>query len=260
MFSMSLGSSVKISDEFISHDVCPDTLSNHSQGFTLLELIVSMTIISMVVLVLYFAFSTGVRSWDSDVVHGEQEMRLEAVLRLMEDDLGHAVPYNMNWQKGPVSLFAGGPRTMFYVTGNGTGAFSGAGAGLFFSILYVDDCPDETLDCLFVYKSFRPSPEYISSADQFRTASEFQRENFSPDTEIAEKSLLVLKGLEGMNFSYSSERFAAFAGTNSDGASQLMDDNQLDEEFWVSDELPGQVRIDFSFDDRDFFVLVPVGE
>ncbi len=259
MPSMNRVSSVKISRGFISHDGRPDVGNSAVQGFTLLELIVSMTIISMVVVVLYFAFSTGVRSWDSDVIHGESEIRLEAILRLFEDDLQNTVQYNMNWERGPLSLFAGGPGSVFYVTGNGTGAFSGAGAGLFFSILYVDDCPETSEDCLFLYKSPRPSPEYIRAVDEFRGSSEFQRERFAPGTEIAEKSLLILTGIENMNISYSDEKFVPFAGIEHDYQDSFSrDEDLLPEEHWIREELPGRARVAFSAEGRDFVVQVPV--
>ena len=76
MPSMNLISSVKTSRTFISTDGCPKGSPAGSSGFTLLELIVSMTIISMIVLVLYFAFSIGARSWEGDDPQSGHEVRL----------------------------------------------------------------------------------------------------------------------------------------------------------------------------------------
>ena len=261
MFNMNLIFSVKTSKASISTDGRQKDCPAGNSGFTLLELIVSMTIISMVVLVLYFAFSIGARSWDNDGLHGEEEIRLEAALRLMEDDLQNVVPFDMNWERGTLSIFAGGPRSVFYVTGNGTGAFSGAGAGLFFSILYIDVCPETAEDCLFLYKSSRPSPEFVRAVDDFKGAAEFQQEYFSPGMEIAEKSILILKDLGETNISYSGEQFTPFAGTDHEGPQTRMFGNGvLSEEFWTSDELPGQIRFAFSVGEREFVIQVPVGK
>jgi prepilin-type N-terminal cleavage/methylation domain-containing protein len=56
MFNTNLVFSVKISKEFTSSNKCFTGSPGKNQGFTLMELMVSMTIISMVVVVLYFAF------------------------------------------------------------------------------------------------------------------------------------------------------------------------------------------------------------
>ncbi len=260
MLNMNQIFSVKISRELISADFLHNGRPVGNSGFTLLELIISMTIISMVVLVLYFAFSIGARSWNDDSLRAEKDIRLEAVLRLVEDDLQNVVPYDMNWERGRLSVFTGGPGTVFYVTGNGTGAFAGAGAGLFFSILYVDTCPETTEDCLLLYKSSRPSPEFVRAVYNFKSSSEIQREHFAPGMEIANKSLLILEGVEGFNISYSMEKFIPFAGAGHEAPeSRMSRDGALPDKFWVAQETPGQVRVAFGFEDRDFVVYVPVG-
>jgi prepilin-type N-terminal cleavage/methylation domain-containing protein len=260
MPSMNLISSVKTSRTFISTDGCPKGSPAGNSGFTLLELIISMTIISMIVLVLYFAFSIGARSWEGDDSHSGHEVRLEATLRLVEDDLQNAVPYNMNWETKEMALFTGGPRSVFYVTGNGTGAFSGAGAGLFFSILYINSCPETTDDCLYLYKSPRPCPEFVRTVDQFKSRGELQRDFFEPGTEIANKSILIVNEVENFNISYSKEQFIPFAGPGyEEPETYTQGDDVLPEEHWMDDELPGQLRFAFSARERKFVIQVPVG-
>lgn len=260
MFNTNLVFSVKILKEFTSSNNCLTGSPGKNLGFTLMELMVSMTIISMVVVVLYFAFSMGSRSWDKDDLRTGREVRLETVLRLIQDDLLNAVPYAMNWEKGSISLFAGGPRSIFYVTGNGAGAVSGAGAGLFFTFLYVDECLETTEECLFLYKASRPSPEFVSTVDEFTSTSEFQRLNFSPGTEIANKSILIQNNLDDLNISYSSEDFIPFAGSGHEAPeTYTLSNDVLPEDQWTAKELPGQVRLVFSFEDREYVVHVPVG-
>lgn len=220
-----------------------------------------MTIISMVVIVLYFAFSTGVRVWERDSSIENESVRLEAVLRLIEKDIAEIVPYNMNWEKGSVSLFAGGPSSMFYVTGNGTGSVSGAGAGLFFTLLYVDGCPDSDEDCLFLYKSSRPEPEFIEAVDEFRNYGEFQMEHYAPGSMIKDQSLSVISGVQSLKFSFSEDEFIPFAGTEHEVQDDLFsEEGTLSEEQWVKDVLPGQTRIVLSLDEKEYFVQGALGE
>jgi len=260
MFSMNLTFSMKTSKEDTSDDH-PGTISPVSPGFTLLELVVSLTIISLIVLVLYQAFSTGARVWDRDNGQFDETLRLQGVLRLLEEDMIQAVPYNMNWQEGETQLFAGGTGYISYVTGNGKGAFSGADAGLFFSTLFVDVCPDESRNCLYLFKSPYPSREFVSMVQDFRTGTEFQRQHFLPDPYLAERAVPVIKGVEELNFSYSREDFAPFAGTVDTQQHQILhEEGRLTEKEWISDELPGRIRIYFVLEEQEYAVHVPVGK
>jgi len=230
-------------------------------GFTLLELVVSLTIMSMVVLVLYQAFSLGTRVWDRDDRLLDDTFRLEASLRMMEEDMIQAVPYNMTWQEGEIQLFSGGPRYVSYVTGNGKGAFSGAGAGLFFSTLFMDDCPDESKDCLYLFKAPKPSREFVETVHDFRTGTEFQRQYFSPGPYLTERAVLILKGVESLNFSYSRDEFFPFAGLTEEHRQHFLhEEGRLSEEEWVADELPGQLRLYFILDEQEYVLHVPVGK
>lgn len=252
--------SAKISNADTSTDPLSETPSNPCSGFTLLELIISMTIISMVMLVLYFAFSIGSRNFDRDDPRIQEITRLEAMTRLVERDLSKAVSYRMNWEKGGLSLFAGGPRSIFYVTGNGAAAFSGPGAGLFFSLLYVDQCPENGDDCLYIYKSSRPSPEYVQALDTFIRAGEFGREGYAPGPDVVSKSLPVWRDVEDFSISYSQKDYQPFAGPVKDNVEQpLHEPGLLPESHWVADELPGQVRVSITMDGHEYVVHVPVG-
>lgn len=239
---------------------CGKSFQKGCSGFTLLELIISMTIISMVVLVLYYSFSVGSRVWEGNARKTDQPSRLEAALRLFNNDMTQAVPYNMNWEKGNISLFSGGPNAMFYVTGNGTGSFSGPGAGLYFSLMFVDHCPDNNKKCLYLYKTPRPESEFIREVDRFRSAGEFGRENFIPESKIADKSIPVLTQLESLEISYSHEDFKPFEGSGREVMSQkAAEEESLAEDHWQLNELPGQAKISFVLDDREYSIQVPVG-
>ncbi|WP_287043369.1 prepilin-type N-terminal cleavage/methylation domain-containing protein [Desulfonatronospira sp. MSAO_Bac3] len=230
-----------------------------SSGFTLLEVVISMTIISMLVLVLYQAFSMGVRIWEDR--HGRQDetLRLEAATRLLRADLTRAVPYNIFWEEGEALLFAGGPGAMFYVTSNGTGSISGAGEGLYFACLYVDVCPEKQEKCLYLSKSSRPSPDFVQEATAFRSATDFSRESFSPDSHMERKSILMLEGIIEAGFFYTSEQYFPFAGVPDHGLERSVQENEISfDRHWVENVLPGQVRISLLLEGQEYIIHVPV--
>ncbi len=240
-----------------------DRSKNHTPvripGFTLLELIISMTIVSMVVLVLYSAFSIGVRTWDSQDDPEQEVMRLEAVVRLLEEDFRQIVPYNMFWEKGEISLFAGGRQSVFYVTENGLGSASGAGAGLYFACLYLDQCPDDPGKCLFLTKKPYPSMAFVDQVNFFKGLGQFQRRDYIPGTQITEDKILLVEGLSEARFSFSSRQYIPFGGTPHDlPDDHRIRDDQLEEDHWTTRELPAQIRFDFVVQDRKWIVHLPL--
>lgn len=259
MFSMIPIFSAKILKAHISPHRSSKNTSVSIPGFTLLELIISMTIVSMVVLVLYYAFSIGVRTWDSQDDAEQEVMRLEAVIRLVEEDFRQIVPYNMIWEKGEISLFAGGGQSVFYVTENGLGSVSGAGAGLFFAGLYLDQCPDDPDKCLFLIKKPYPSMAFVDQVNFFKGLGEFQRRDYIPGTQITEDKILLVEGLSEARFSFSSRQYIPFGGISHD----LPDDHrtrdgQLEEDHWVRKELPSQIRFEFVLQDKRWVVHLPL--
>jgi len=69
-------------------------------GFTLFELMISLTIISMIVLVLYYSFSLGVRIWQQGDNEENVLKRHEVFRRLLKRDFRHAARYSFRWEKG----------------------------------------------------------------------------------------------------------------------------------------------------------------
>ena len=230
-----------------------------SKGFTLLELLLSLSIISLVLLVLYQAFSVGFRVWERDQELSGEMFRLEAVLKLLEEDMLQAVPYNMNWKEGGIQLFAGGPKSVYYVTGNGTGAISGPDAGLFFCALYSDSCPDGQGECLYLHKSPRPAPEFVEAVNEFR-GTPTPRGHYDAGAHLRDEGIVILENAADINFSYIAEEFVPFAGMQEikDHAPIYEKDFQHEEE-WILNQLPGQIRVSFVLDEEEYFVHVPVG-
>ena len=124
----------------------------NSEGFTLLEMVISMTILSMVVLMIYFSFSVGVDLWRKKQESDNPLQRLELALRLLSKDLESVVDYTCQWEKGTTYFFAGSQSCLFYVTRNGLGAVAREDKALFFTCLYLKSGPDGDME-LFVSKT-----------------------------------------------------------------------------------------------------------
>lgn len=233
----------------------PRRLPNDS-GFTLLELIVAMSIVSMLVLVLYYAFSIGVQTWSRGQDASSDVLRAEAAIRLLEEDLDRIVPYDMHWEKGQIQLFAGGPHSLFYVTENGHGASSRSGSSLFFTMLYLEDCEQGQAQCLYLNKVPVPSQGFIQEVDRFRAMGEMQREHFLPREEAVQDRILVWGGLNQALFSYSANEYTPFAGREKEAPEDFerRQDERLQETHWLQEELPRQVKFSFERQDRKYIV------
>ncbi|HOP48424.1 MAG TPA: prepilin-type N-terminal cleavage/methylation domain-containing protein [Desulfobacteraceae bacterium] len=59
-------------------------------GFTLLELMISMTIVSLIVLIIFGAFRIGIRAWEKGERDIESQQRLRTVLGLVKRQLSSA--------------------------------------------------------------------------------------------------------------------------------------------------------------------------
>lgn len=218
-------------------------------GFTLLELIVSLNIISMIMLVLYHSFSMGVSVWDRKENRGDDSFLLESVVRLISDDLDSVLRYSMNWEQGSLLFFAGGPRTIFYVTGNAAGASIAPGSGLFFSCLYIDDCPEGTDQCLFLAKSGLPHADLIQELASFRDMPDSQKEYFTSQGETLSSGILLLHGIEDPSFFYGEERFSPFAGYGTEVMEQSMQTDEVSlDKHWSFNEMPGMILFSFTLD------------
>jgi prepilin-type N-terminal cleavage/methylation domain-containing protein len=91
-------------------------------GFTLLEVIIAMLLVSVVVVMIFVSHSTVVQVWKKN--HAEAEVfRLEVVGdRLLREDWKNIVPYSFSTQRGTYPLLFGTPTRLGYVTTHRLGA------------------------------------------------------------------------------------------------------------------------------------------
>lgn len=224
-----------------------------SPGFTLLELIISMTITAMVVLVVYSAFSMGVRVWERQDQGNEELRREEIMLRLLDHDFAAQVPYNTLWEANALSFAVGGPKTLFYVTRNGFGALRRQGKALFFTCLFVDRDENDA-NALYLYKVPEPSPDLLREIRGFLGMSTAMRAAYVPPDRIRQDAVLIADGFERLLFSFSADFFEPFAGSPEEVIRQRMitaSDDSLDLEEWIEEGLPGQVQLFYQGQDED---------
>ena len=222
-----------------------------SLGFTLLEMIISMTILSMVVLMVYLSFSIGADLWKKKQSRGNPEQRIELALRLFSRDLENAVDYTSQGDKGSAYFFAGSRNCLFYVTKNGLGSGSREGKGLFFSCLYLKAADNGAHD-LFVYKIPYPHNAYIQELQEFQTAGNMERESYQFSEEIAENSAQVLDNLQEARFTFHDQTFTPFGVKRQELGQDLESQYELPLEEWVKSELPGQALFTFVRDGESF--------
>ena len=84
---------------------------NKKTGFSLIELLVSMTLVGLLTLALHFGFRVGTNAWAKGDVALERSRSTQAVYELLSRQLGSAVPYysqqKMNDAPVEVLLFQG---------------------------------------------------------------------------------------------------------------------------------------------------------
>jgi prepilin-type N-terminal cleavage/methylation domain-containing protein len=84
--------------------------ANAGSGFTLLELVVAITLMGLVLVVLYSGFAAGLNGWDSGEQRAEASNRLRLVQEFLRRQLAQSMTvYRTNDQQGKVVVFAGQP-------------------------------------------------------------------------------------------------------------------------------------------------------
>jgi len=227
----------------------PSTAPSPCSGFTLLELIIALTITTMVAVVIYAAFALGVRVWERQGSDTGEIRREEAMLRLLERDFADMAPYTTLWEGAFLNFFAGGPKTLFYVTRNGFGALRRQDKALFFGCLFVDQgLEDPEQMGVYLYKVPEPQPELMREARRFQTSSEAARAAYVPPEDLQSQAVCIAEGFEVLDFSFAADTVDPFAGPPKDrpGTQALHEpEERLELETWVRQEWPGQVQLQY---------------
>jgi general secretion pathway protein J len=87
-------------------------------GFTLLEVMVALTILSMMLLVIFWAFRLGLSAWDRGRVTKEEYQRQRIVSQMLSQQIKSVVPYKIKTQKaeGDYLAFEGTVESLKFVS------------------------------------------------------------------------------------------------------------------------------------------------
>ena len=85
-------------------------------GFTLLELIVSMTILSMIAVIIGSGFSLGIKAWEKGDEEAEAVQTMRVLSGLVFQQIKSAYPYKIKIDDKNVVVFKGEPGSMIFVT------------------------------------------------------------------------------------------------------------------------------------------------
>ncbi len=87
-----------------------------SRGFTLIEVLISLTIISLIIVIISGAFQLGIRAWETDRKDAESCQRLRIVLDLVKHQLASACDKKAEIDGTQKTLFFGKAKSLGFVS------------------------------------------------------------------------------------------------------------------------------------------------
>jgi len=85
-------------------------------GFTLLELILAITILSIVVIILGSGFRLGIKAWEKGESEAAENQRLRTLSGLISQSIKSAYPYKMKIDDKDTIIFKGEKNSILFVT------------------------------------------------------------------------------------------------------------------------------------------------
>lgn len=96
----------------------PVRLDVGTSGFTLLEMVVTLTILGFILLIIFGAFRLGISAWEKGESSREEYQKVRAVSQLVSRQLKSIVPYKIKTEKaeGDYLAFQGRARSLKFVS------------------------------------------------------------------------------------------------------------------------------------------------
>lgn len=223
-----------------------------SGGFTLLEVIVAMTILALIMTGVYMTLSVGTRLWERQSRDSlSPERRLEACIRLLRTDFKALRHYHFTTVRGQANYLGGGPTAFFYITSSGIGAEDRDKHGLYFACVFL--APAEHGLGLWLYKSRWPDPELLNGFLDFSAADQHAKDRYVLGETLRSRAVLLLDGISEGRLGYLMQPL----GTNG-AAPGLSTGNDLwdnAQDVWTEQMPPAQVALHLQLGDHQEDIL-----
>lgn len=224
----------------------PPARTGAQYGFTLLEVLVAMTILALIMVSLYMAISTASTVWERQDDGITMLQRQETLARLFEDDFRDARRYSSNWKRGREHFFVGNNQAVFYVTGNGLGATRRVDNSLYFACLYfLPQEDDPKLFDLYLFKTPVPQEAFVESMHELSVSpgKDIARlDELKRGGDLFRLAHLVLPGVSEPEISFSAEEPGESLFVEDD--KDLQERDPFEQSNWTNENLPLQVRME----------------
>lgn len=95
-----------------------------SGGFTLLELVIAMTILTLVTVIIGGGLRLGINAWKKGELETDETQRLRILSGMFSQQLKSAYPYKMIFDDKDVIVFEGKKNSLFFVTNEAGSSFA----------------------------------------------------------------------------------------------------------------------------------------
>ncbi len=104
--------------------ICKGAVRDKS-GFTLIEIIIAMTIMSIITLVVGSVFRLGVNAWDKGQVETGETQKLRILSGILSQQIKSAYPYKMMVDEERKTIFKGEADSLMFVTTLAESSYAG---------------------------------------------------------------------------------------------------------------------------------------
>jgi len=138
-------------------------LHGHSKGFTLLELMIAITITAVMVVIIFGALRIGIRAWEK----GEKDVDIRQKQRIVLDLIKRQITSTCmsNWEKGRAKISVKGDHKSIVFASHAP-MKPGNPSGLFYVQYAVKQDKNSDTECLRYYERNITAPDIKITADQ----------------------------------------------------------------------------------------------
>jgi hypothetical protein len=218
-----------------------------------------MTILSLLAVTLYYAFSVGVQTWNRQQLRSQALERREKTFRYLERELQKAVPYSFQSKGGANQFFQGNESMLFYVTRSGFGARMRERGALYFACLSARAAQNGTLS-LSLYKQPFPKTELLENHRDFTQRTKAQRQIFELEETLQTNSVTLLANIDAVTFAYHEKHIEPWSGVAVDASNATLPQDKTSSftNAWFKEDPPGFVLVRFTIDGQTYAVQAPL--